>query len=129
MQSILDGLIASESDFSKWSCFWTSYVEECRRITALPAPSRSLVRPFDLIPKLPPDAFRKIQDNFGGVFYECSFNDCRKRYSRRAENAKAHWLMHLELSPFKCDLCAFGFRRKHDLKRHKSAHHNIADSI
>ncbi|KAI8912764.1 hypothetical protein EDD86DRAFT_173946, partial [Gorgonomyces haynaldii] len=55
--------------------------------------------------------------------FECTVHGCGKIFTRKAENAKAHWLLHQNLIPYNCGTCGAGFRRKHDLKRHtKSVH-------
>lgn len=85
------------------------------------------INPFDgsyavNVPPLPKSAFRTVKENNRHVF-ECTVPDCNKRFTRRAENAKAHWLLHHKITPFICSCCGIGFRRKHDLKRHLAAAH------
>jgi hypothetical protein len=42
-------------------------------------------------PSLPPHAFKKIRLGSGSFAYQCTINDCKKRFTRKAENAKSHW--------------------------------------
>jgi hypothetical protein len=43
-------------------------------------------------PALPPNSFRKVKLGSGNCVFECTINNCLKRFTRKAENAKAHWL-------------------------------------
>lgn len=52
------------------------------------------------------------------IMYECTVDGCDKQFTRRGDNAKAHWLMHNNMAPYECKICGLKFRRLHDLKRH-----------
>jgi hypothetical protein len=69
-------------------------------------------------PSMPSQAFRKVISNDGRTYFECTANDCDKRFTRRADNARAHWYLHCRVEPYKCNACSKGFRRQTDLKRH-----------
>jgi hypothetical protein len=66
---------------------------------------------------MPLTAFRKVSTSNGSM-YECTLENCTKRFTRRAENAKSHWLLHCQLRPYICTVCDSGYRRRHDLNRH-----------
>lgn len=70
-----------------------------------------------IVPDMPPTAFKKVFAN-GREYFECTVNGCQKKFTRKAENAKSHWLLHNNLQPFVCKVCGKGYRRKHDLHRH-----------
>jgi hypothetical protein len=68
---------------------------------------------------VPPMAFRKvISSEFKKPIFVCTVPNCGKSFTRRAENAIAHYLLHKQISPFHCDHCSSAFRRASDLKRH-----------
>ena len=74
------------------------------------------------VPLLPKNAFIKVKQD-DKSYFECTVEGCHKRFTRRAENAKAHWLQHKEIAPFACTECPVRYRRKHDLKRHVASLH------
>lgn len=70
-------------------------------------------------PRMPRGAFARHSDaSTLKNYYECTVPGCHKSFTRRAENAKAHWLSHVHLSPFECMHCERKFRRRIDLNRH-----------
>lgn len=68
----------------------------------------------------PYTAFREVVLKTGGTMYECTAPNCPKRFTRRAENAKSHWLRHNNQAPYVCKRCYIGFTRRSDLKRHQA---------
>jgi hypothetical protein len=104
-ETILDGMLNAKS-LLEWSHYWTLYSQGQ---TTNKKPKETLIMPLT--------AFHKI--NLSGRFvFECSYDDCSKTFTRRAENARAHWLMHNNIEPFKCNACQKGYRRRHDISRH-----------
>lgn len=78
-------------------------------------------------PRIPSSAFTQIPNtNHEQVAvkptytYKCTYGSCGKTFTRRAENAKAHWMAHMNVALFRCGagLCGQSFRRRVDLKRH-----------
>jgi uncharacterized Zn-finger protein len=72
---------------------------------------------------VPQDAFQTVRDENNNVCYKCTVSGCNKRFTRKAENSRSHYLNHLNLNPFVCELCTQGFRRKNDIKRHIESVH------
>lgn len=81
----------------------------------------SYPRPF--VPQLPANAFRRVVMPDMQVVYQCTAPECGKSFTRKAENAKSHWMQHAQIAPFICDFCVMGFRRMADLKRHCKKNH------
>jgi hypothetical protein len=83
--------------------------------------------------RVPFHAFKKVfvpsEDRH---YFKCSWDNCSKRFTRRAANSNSHWLRHTQLAPFVCELCSMGnvkftlgFRRAADHKRHAmNSHYN-----
>jgi hypothetical protein len=43
-------------------------------------------------------------------------------FTRRATNAKSHWLVHADIRPYTCHVCFKSFVRQSNCKRHLSLH-------
>jgi hypothetical protein len=72
--------------------------------------------------KIPSEAFRKVIEN-GSLMYYCNWKDCKRKFTRRSANCRAHWLRHNDMAPFVCLTCSLGFRKNTDLVRHKTESH------
>jgi hypothetical protein len=86
-----------------------------------PITADSSLKPY--VPQLPHNAFHRVILNNGKALYKCTAVDCGKTFTRKAENAKSHWMSHNQIAPFICEWCVMGFRRMADLKRHCRKNH------
>jgi hypothetical protein len=135
MSSILfDGLINSRN-WNEWESAWDQIVAE----------SSTNIQTHEIFPTqhypninfsaetmqldntmVSRQAFRKITED-EKVYYECTWPNCKKRFTRRATNSNAHWIKHRTVSSHVCITCNLGFDRRSDLNRHhKSSLHKIA---
>jgi hypothetical protein len=78
--------------------------------------------PMKVNSKIPSEAFRKVIEN-GSLMYYCNWKDCKRKFTRRSANCRAHWLRHNDMAPFVCLTCSLGFRKNTDLVRHKTESH------
>lgn len=75
---------------------------------------------FQMVPK---NGFVKVREN-GVDYFECTWKNCSKRFTRRSTNSNAHWMRHINhRAEFRCRTCSMGFERKGDLKRHANTTH------
>ncbi|KAJ3115145.1 hypothetical protein HDU96_001111 [Phlyctochytrium bullatum] len=59
----------------------------------------------------------------GLTFFECPFPGCGRPFRRRY-NLSSHLYCHTGEKPQVCEVCGWGFSRRHDLKRHIKTLHN-----
>jgi hypothetical protein len=142
----LDLMLQFPNNSEIWSWCWDMYVSECGLAPfcteSLPTNIGSLVGKQDLdceistnssgasdATKMPKSAFVKVKiDEFKRPVFLCTVPKCGKSFSRRAENATAHYLLHKQIAPFQCRYCASGFRRAGDLRRHITIHSSSSSS-
>lgn len=60
--------------------------------------------------------------------YVCLYGGCMRRFGRKY-NIQSHIQTHLADRPFRCNVCAAGFVRRHDLVRHSRIHGTGKDFI
>lgn len=59
--------------------------------------------------RIPFNAFQKVYAPEKERFlFECTWQNCSKRFTRRAANSNAHWMRHTQLAPFACEHCSMG---------------------
>jgi hypothetical protein len=59
--------------------------------------------------RIPFNAFKKVYvPSEDRHYFECSWHNCSKRFTRRAANSNSHWSRHTQLAPFVCELCSMG---------------------
>lgn len=72
---------------------------------------------------VPITAFRKVNID-GKRFFECTWKNCTKRFTRLATNAQVHWSRHGQVKAYYvCDICSMGFERMCDMRRHVNSSH------
>jgi hypothetical protein len=71
---------------------------------------------------IPDHAYNRIEDD-GKSLYQCTWENCDRKFTRRSANCRAHWLRHKKMSSFVCLTCSLGFKRSLDLARHKLTYH------
>lgn len=71
---------------------------------------------------VPNIAFKQI-DTSDGTFFQCTKPECGKRFTRRADNAKGHWMGHHQLDLYLCSMCGNGFKRAADVVKHADSVH------
>jgi hypothetical protein len=130
MSSVLfDGLINSRN-WNEWERTWDQIViENIFNFQIVPETYPNITQPESLSQEntlKSRQSFIKITDD-DKVYYECTWPNCKKRFTRRATNSNAHWIKHRTVSSHICLTCNLGFERKSDLIRHhKSSLHKIA---
>lgn len=73
---------------------------------------------------VPRPGFLKIREN-NSDYYQCTWKNCCKRFTRRSTNSTAHWMRHINHeSEYSCKTCSMGFNRKGDLRRHTNSSAN-----
>lgn len=60
--------------------------------------------------------------------YVCLYGGCMRRFGRKY-NIQSHIQTHLADRPFRCNVCAAGFVRRHDLVRHARIHGTGKDFV
>jgi uncharacterized C2H2 Zn-finger protein len=123
MQSeVLDLLLEYSNNSVVWSQCWDQYVQTTLSVQL----NTMLNNEFDFCTSdmtsdtvVPKSAFRKMMfPTHRKAVFVCTVPRCGKTFTRRAENSKAHYLQHNQMSPFECEFCLVAFRRVSDLKRH-----------
>jgi hypothetical protein len=72
---------------------------------------------------LPLNAFVKVEHANGAPYYACNYGGCGKRFTRRAGNAKAHWIRHQRIKPYICYICSEEYSTLPNWKRHCREQH------
>jgi hypothetical protein len=72
---------------------------------------------------LPYNAFGKIFID-GKRYFECTWKNCNKRFTRLATNANVHWNRHGQVKAYVCEVCSMGFERMCDMRRHVNSSHD-----
>ena len=59
-----------------------------------------------------------------GEIFSCPYPTCNKAFVKQY-NLNSHLKVHQNDKPYRCTLCVFAFKRKHDLVRHRRLVHKI----
>jgi hypothetical protein len=81
--------------------------------------------PIKVSSKIPDKAFKKVVED-GKQMYHCTWANCKRKFTRRSANCRAHWLRHNNLNPFVCMTCSVAFEKNTELNRHNIAVHSAA---
>jgi hypothetical protein len=79
--------------------------------------------PMKVNPTIPDHAFTKVKEETR-IMYHCNWTNCKRKFTRRSANCRAHWLRHNNMAPLVCLTCSLAFRKNNDLARHKLACHS-----
>jgi hypothetical protein len=79
--------------------------------------------PIKVSSKIPDKAFKKVVED-GKQMYHCTWANCKRKFTRRSANCRAHWLRHNNLNPFVCMTCSLAFEKTTELNRHNLSCHS-----